>query len=435
MSELFRQFAIVKSVQLLSEPISGLFRGLALVEFHSTEYATHTLNHSTYLQAEHQLKIYYAKESALRSYRPALNPYAAAALQAAQWSQNSYAPPVAKVANTSVPKQKAQWPVDFEAYGAAYVFQPKSGVFYDPNTLFYYCPKSKLYYDEVKGTYFQHTPSTDPPFTPFHPPPPTDAPLALEETPVEDVPKVHKPVVMSLGSKHKKKEAALLAPAVIITPAKKANEDINKWSERQQEVASLHKSETRLPPTSAETKKEVSSDKPVCLLCRRQFASLEMLQRHEQESKLHAENLAKASASNYRDRASERRAKFGQPAEVEDLTVRAKHHRRSRSRERAPSSVPVPSSDEMAVYADETNVGNTLLRKYGWKDGEGLGKEGSGMRDPVAVDKAARDGHCKIGIGGGPPIPQIEYGTGFRDSVMKAARARFEQLEKESRSS
>lgn len=32
---------------------------------------------------------------------------------------------------------------------------------------------------------------------------------------------------------------------------------------------------------------------PICLLCQRQFASFEMLQRHEKESKLHAENLKK----------------------------------------------------------------------------------------------------------------------------------------------
>jgi hypothetical protein len=38
-----------------------------------------------------------------------------------------------------------------------------------------------------------------------------------------------------------------------------------------------------------------ASAAPVCLLCQRQFPSMEMLQRHERESKLHADNLKKRS--------------------------------------------------------------------------------------------------------------------------------------------
>jgi hypothetical protein len=34
----------------------------------------------------------------------------------------------------------------------------------------------------------------------------------------------------------------------------------------------------------------------VCLICQRQFPSVEVLRRHEQESKLHADNLAKLAA-------------------------------------------------------------------------------------------------------------------------------------------
>ena len=35
----------------------------------------------------------------------------------------------------------------------SYIFQPKTGIFYDAATKFYYCPKSRLYYSEVDGRY------------------------------------------------------------------------------------------------------------------------------------------------------------------------------------------------------------------------------------------------------------------------------------------
>lgn len=46
-------------------------------------------------------------------------------------------------------------------------------------------------------------------------------------------------------------------------------------------------------PTLTPAPAPVISIPPVCLLCQRQFASFEMLQRHEKESKLHADNMKK----------------------------------------------------------------------------------------------------------------------------------------------
>jgi hypothetical protein len=50
------------------------------------------------------------------------------------------------------------------------------------------------------------------------------------------------------------------------------------------------------PRPSAPAAPTAASAAPVCLLCQRQFPSMEMLQRHERESKLHADNLKKLSA-------------------------------------------------------------------------------------------------------------------------------------------
>ena len=56
-------------------------------------------------------------------------------------------------------------------------------------------------------------------------------------------------------------------------------------------VAAVAKSPIVVPAATAAA--PVSS-LPVCLLCQRQFPSFEMLQRHEKESKLHADNLKKS---------------------------------------------------------------------------------------------------------------------------------------------
>eukprot|EP00727_Mastigamoeba_balamuthi_P000909 m51a1_g10815 hypothetical protein (239) ;mRNA; f:41536-42369 len=67
------------------------------------------------------------------------------------------------------------------------------------------------------------------------------------------------------------------------------------------------------------------------------------------------------------------------------------------------------------LWEDEANVGNRLLRKLGWSGG-GLGKDGSGIREPVRAHKRAR----RVGIGLGAPthtvFGQDNATTGEQDS-------------------
>jgi RNA recognition motif-containing protein len=65
-TELFRQFAAVQSVYLVRDRQTGISRGLAIVEFHTTEHAIHTLQQSSQGQLHldsSPLKISFAKES------------------------------------------------------------------------------------------------------------------------------------------------------------------------------------------------------------------------------------------------------------------------------------------------------------------------------------------------------------------------------------
>jgi len=45
---------------------------------------------------------------------------------------------------------------------------------------------------------------------------------------------------------------------------------------------------------------------------------------------------------------------------------------------------------------DESNIGHKLLRKYGWKEGEGLGLDGSGRAEPIIAGDVKLD---TLGIG------------------------------------
>jgi hypothetical protein len=72
-----------------------------------------------------------------------------------------------------------------------------------------------------------------------------------------------------------------------------------------------------------------------------------------------------------------------------------------------------------------------MLRKMGWQEGVGLGKEGSGITVPVGVGEE-RQPRSTIGVGGNSLyIPPIDYGDGYKESLLRAAKARYDHLQKD----
>jgi RNA-binding protein 5/10 len=178
-----------------------------------------------------------------------------------------------------------------------------------------------------------------------------------------------------------------------------------------------------------------------CLLCSRQFKSIEQLQRHTQESALHKKNLGdknlrelahhKALARRnhiettshvpkYRDRASERRVLFNQPDLPLSDTQSIKE--KQRCTEKLPSPPPAPTPPANPAE-DEANVGGKLLKLMGWKTGTGLGAAGEGRVNPIDTVVYAPG----AGLGAGKPKDLDRYNDSYLSMTQDSARNRYQE--------
>ena len=129
--------------------------------------------------------------------------------------------------------------------------------------------------------------------------------------------------------------------------------------------------------------------KLICNLCKRQLGSAEALAKHAKLSALHKQNLEARKKTKklegskekvvYRDRAKERRMKYGDPDEPQPSKLKEKY---LKSRELA--EVPVAAASVSEPIGAE-NVGNRLLQKMGWTEGQGLGKQNQGRTTIIQV--------------------------------------------------
>jgi len=156
------------------------------------------------------------------------------------------------------------------------------------------------------------------------------------------------------------------------------------------------------------------------LLCQRQFKSSEILQKHCDKSELHQTNVAAKmkelgqslpSTSNndslqYRDRAKERRQKFGIDPGVAEKSERA---------------VEVEAKPREQVPLDDTNIGNRLLKSMGWSAGQGLGKSAQGIVNPISAEQRAR------GVGLGAAGAQNSF-VSRKEQMKQATINRFNNI-------
>ncbi|XP_047439833.1 RNA-binding protein 5-like [Mugil cephalus] len=171
--------------------------------------------------------------------------------------------------------------------------------------------------------------------------------------------------------------------------------------------------------------------KMVCLLCRRQFPTKEALLRHQQLSDLHKQNLEiqrrsrlseaeleelerKETELKYRDRAAERREKYGVP---EPPAPKKKFYQPP-----APTvNYEQPTKDGLT----SDNIGNKMLQAMGWQEGKGLGRHQQGITAPISA--SLRTKGTGLGIKGSSY--ELSASDTYKDAVRKAMFARFTEIE------
>ncbi|EMD34516.1 hypothetical protein CERSUDRAFT_67488 [Gelatoporia subvermispora B] len=248
--------------------------------------------------------------------------------------------------------------------------------------------------------------------------------------------------------------------APLIASKKTAN-NINKWNQVQ-EVLSVDTAAaipvetttaaTPAPAPAVSTKAKSATPAPVelefefadttkmaCLLCARQFKTLEQLKRHNKESDLHKKNFkdanlrdvarekanaarAKTEQPKYRDRASERRVMHNQP----DIPLPTESSKVAGKRKHAEGPPPPPSPPPPPANPgnDESNVGNKLLKLMGWKEGTGLGTDGTGRVEPIQT--AIYTQGVGLGASKGKEIGKYADGySGYVQMAQDAARERY----------
>ncbi|WWC87543.1 uncharacterized protein L201_002433 [Kwoniella dendrophila CBS 6074] len=200
-----------------------------------------------------------------------------------------------------------------------------------------------------------------------------------------------------------------------------------------------------------------TTGKVACLLCQRQFKTEEVLKKHVAQSDLHKTNLADSNAREagmkrkqatnsasittsttgdneaqqpkYRDRAAERREAFNQPivpipTESPSWQLEQAKKRKFAEGPKAPSPIsatPPPPSIEPGK--DESNVGNQLLAKMGWKTGTGLGKDSEGRINPIQVQQFEN----RAGLGASKGVEAGKYSGpgGFQQRALDMAKERY----------
>ncbi|KAI0033268.1 hypothetical protein K488DRAFT_85104 [Vararia minispora EC-137] len=272
-------------------------------------------------------------------------------------------------------------------------------------------------------------------------------------------------------------EDAKVAAAKRVAPmiaSKKTANNISKWNQAQEVITSASAGPAPLPPSSNTTNVQVVAPKKVaqpastdpspppetefefsdvvkltCLLCARQFKTLEQLSRHNKESDLHKKNYkdatlrdiarkkaqavkenavasevsSDAQQAKYRDRASERRIMHNQPDVP--LPEGMEDKRKQRRFIEGPPPPPSPPPPPVKPGEDPNNVGNKLLKMMGWKEGTGLGIEGEGRVDPIQTALYASG--AGLGASKGKEVGKYQDGyAGYVSMAKDAARERYD---------
>lgn len=125
----------------------------------------------------------------------------------------------------------------------------------------------------------------------------------------------------------------------------------------------------------------------------------------------------------YRDRAKERRQKYGE-ADPPPLNKSRERFHKEIEKQASAAALVAASAQVAQTPIGGGNVGNKLLMKMGWKDGQGLGRKNQGRTNIIEVESRSQG----AGLGtktAAPPFAGGDYKTYIKTMMKK----RYEQLE------
>ncbi|KAG7283246.1 hypothetical protein CRUP_004988 [Coryphaenoides rupestris] len=341
----------------------------------------------------------------------------------------------ASTGNTPVVPDTSTYQYD-EASG--YYYDPQSGLYYDPNSQYYYNAQTQqyLYWDTEKQTYAPAPAASDATADQAA----TSSSGPAPTTPPTKEAKEKKDKSKSKSAQQQSGSLAEMQPFIV-----EQVKAVQQQQQQQEVMVAVAKtglvasysgdSDSEEPCGEKGVESEAEANlidwkKMACLLCRRQFPNKEALQRHQQLSDLHKQNLEiqrrsqltdaeelerKETELKYRDRAAERREKYGVP---EPPVPKKKTFYQQ----------PTPTVNYEQPTKDglmSDNIGNKMLQAMGWQEGRGLGRHQQGITAPIAA--SLRTKGTGLGIKGS--AYELSASDTYKDAVKKAMFARFTEIE------
>lgn len=335
---------------------------------------------------------------------------------------------------------------------SGYYYDPATGLYYDGTSQYFYNSQTNqyMYWDATSSTYIaasQTQQNTEQPKLPNPPQATIENTIAKEpeekkKKDKEDKVKVAKKIAKdmerwarTLNQKKENARSNIVMEQPSDTGPSKGSADIGFSVLGSGPSLTTHVRELSPPPMTgddfllkrvAETEYAFDNDEGIidwpkltCLICKRRFPSAEVLNKHKSLSDLHKQNLAEYRKKNelipqtngYRDRAAERRMKFGE----DETPIRKRYD--------PPEPMPTPITAHPPPSVVDT-IGGKMLQKMGWSEGRGLGKEEQGRIAPIEAEQRP----SLAGLGQKRGIYTPTPGETYRDTVKKLMIARYKEV-------
>uniref|UniRef100_A0A8C6L6Z8 RNA binding motif protein 5 n=1 Tax=Nothobranchius furzeri TaxID=105023 RepID=A0A8C6L6Z8_NOTFU len=247
---------------------------------------------------------------------------------------------------------------------SGYYYDPHSGLYYDPNSHYYYNGQTQqyLYWDVEKQSYLP-------------------APTGENDK--------------SNGSAAGSKEPKEKKEKPKSKTAQQIAKDMERWAKSLNKQKENFKSSFQ--PISQEERKEAAAADAGFTLFEKKPCGLDRLTQEVSRS------------LKYRDRAAERREKYGIPEPPVPKKKKFSHNYEQ------------PTKDGL----NSDNIGNKMLQAMGWKEGKGLGRNQQGITTPIEAQLRTKG----AGLGTKGTNYTLSPSDTYKDAVRKAMFARFTELE------